>query len=112
MLKRSLKKKSNDRDKNRHFPPANKEWFNSIYAYNKNTIKLLPTTDKTLLKFLKSYFNLYSRKLERKINLVPLRIRFRKLSTNRILISRAELKHTSDKVIVTLYIYNREKNII
>ena len=102
-------KKSNIRDRKRHFPPANKEWFNSIYAYNKNTIKLLATTDKILLKFLKSYFNLYSCSLEKKINLLPLRIRFRKLSTNRILISRAELKHTSDKVIVTLYIYNRQE---
>ena len=23
----------------RFFPPATKEWFNSIYAYNKNSIK-------------------------------------------------------------------------
>jgi hypothetical protein len=22
----------------RHFPPATKEWYNSIYAYNKNSI--------------------------------------------------------------------------
>ena len=93
----------------RHYPPANKEWFNSIYVYNNNTIKLLPTLDKVTLKLVKSYFNLYSRKLEKKIKSRRMRIRGRKLSTNRILISRAELKHTSDKVVVTIYVYNRQK---
>ena len=93
----------------RHYPPANKEWFNSIYVYNNNTIKLLPTIDKVTLKLVKSYFNFYSRKLEKKIKSRRLRIRGRRLSTNRILISRAELKHTSDKVVVTIYVYNRQK---
>nr|YP_009512492.1 ribosomal protein S3 [Pseudevernia consocians]AXJ91928.1 ribosomal protein S3 [Pseudevernia consocians] len=95
--------------KARHYPPANKEWFNSIYAYNKNTIKLLPTLDKVTLKLVKSYFNFYSRKLEKKIKSRRLRVRGRRLSTNRILISRAELKHTNDKVVVTIYVYNRQK---
>ena len=65
--------------------------------------------DKVILRFLKSYFNLYSRKLENKVRFIKTRIRFRRLSTNRILISKAELKHTSYKVIITLYIYNRQK---
>ena len=95
--------------KPRHYPPANKEWFNSIYVYNNNTVKLLPTLDKVTLKLVKSYFNFYSRKLEKKIKSRRLRIRGRRLSTNRILISRAELKHTNDKVIVTIYVYNRQK---
>lgn len=95
--------------KPRHYPPANKEWFNSIYVYNNNTIKLLPNTDKVTLKLVKSYFNFYSRKLEKKIKSRRLRIRGRRLSTNRILISRAELKHTNDKVVVTIYVYNRQK---
>ena len=95
--------------KPRYYPPANKEWFNSIYVYNNNTIKLLPTTDKVTLKLVKSYFNFYSRKLEKKIKSRRLRIRGRRLSTNRILISRAELKHTNDKVVITIYVYNRQK---
>ena len=36
-------------------------------------------------------------------------MRARRLSTNRILVSRAELKHTNDKVVITLYVYNRQK---
>ena len=94
--------------KPRHYPPANKEWFNSIYAYN-NTTKLLPAADKVILKLVKSYFNFYNRKLEKKVKSRRLRMRVRRLSTNRILVSRAELKHTNDKVIVTIYIYNRQK---
>ena len=103
--------KGNDLGRNRHYPPANKEWFNSIYAYNKNTPKLLPIADKVLSKLTKSYFNLYSLILEKKIKSRRVRKWSRRLSTNRILISKAELKHTSDKVIITIYVYNRqEKN--
>ena len=95
--------------KPRHYPPANKEWFSSIYVYNNKTIKLLPTRDKVTLKLVKSYFNFYSRKLEKKIKSRRLRIIDRRLSTNRILTSRPELKHTNDKVVVTIYVYNRQK---
>ena len=92
-----------------HYPPANKEWFNSIYAYNKNTLKSLPVADKVVIKLIKSYFNFYSRKLEGKIKSPRLRTRIRRLSTNKIFVSRAEFKHTNSKVTVTLYIYNRQK---
>lgn len=101
--------KGNERAKAKHYVPADKEWFNSIYTYNKNTIKLLPVADKVTLKLLKSYFNLYSSILQRNARLPRLRRRFRRLSTNRMLVSRAELKHTSDKVIITVYVYNRQK---
>ena len=38
--------------------------------------------------------------------------RLRRLSTNRILVSRPELKHTSDKVRLTIYLYNRQKTYL
>nr|YP_005351166.1 ribosomal protein subunit 3 [Peltigera malacea]AEK48294.1 ribosomal protein subunit 3 [Peltigera malacea] len=104
--KEKIDNKSNDRGQTRHYPPANREWFNSIYAYNKNTSKLLHVADKAILILIKSYFNLYSADLEKTKKTRRTR-RFRRLSVNRILISRAELKHTSDKVIITIYIYNR-----
>lgn len=93
----------------KHYPPANKEWVNSIYAYNKNTSKLLPVADKVILNLIKGYFSLYSNSLEKKVRSPRMRKWMRRLSTTRILISKAELKHTSDKVTVTLYIYNRQK---
>ena len=93
----------------KHFLPADKEWDNSVYTYNKNYTKLLPSLDKKILKLLKSYFFMYSRKLEIKIKSRRLRMRQRRLSTNRILISKAELKHTNDTIVITIYIYNRQK---
>ena len=94
--------------KPRHYVPASQEWFSSIYVYNNKAIKLLPTLDKVTFKLVKSYFNFYSRKLEKKIKSRRLRVRGRRLSINRMLISRAELKHTNDKVVVTIYVYNRQ----
>lgn len=92
----------------KHFTPANQEWINSIYTYNKKTMKVLPATDRVILKLVKSYFNLYSHKLEKKMKSRRIR-RARRLSTNRILVSRPELKHTNEKVTITIYAYNRQR---
>jgi len=91
----------------RYFPPATQEWFNSVYAYNNNYIKNISVADKNLSRLIKSYFNLYLSKnlLYRKRILT----RFRRLATNKIFISKAELKHTSNKVVITLYVYNEER---
>nr|YP_009251082.1 Ribosomal protein S3 [Lecanora strobilina]AMZ84236.1 ribosomal protein S3 [Lecanora strobilina] len=93
----------------KYFVPAITEWYNNTYTYNNNTSKLLPIALKVTFRLIKSYFNIYSRKLENKIRSRPLRIRARRLSTNRMLISRPELKHTNDKVFITTYLYNRQK---
>ena len=92
-----------------YYASANIEWFNSVYAYNKNTTKLLTVANKNTLNILKSYFNIYSKKLEKKIKSLYIRIRLRRLSTNKILVSKAELKHTNNKLIITAYLYNRQK---
>lgn len=98
--------------KSKHFPPANKEWFNSIYAYN-NDIKTLPFLKKNLYRLIRGYFNLYSNKLKK----IMIRSRSRRFeirkarqSINKILIGSPELKLTNDKVIITIYVYNAEKN--
>lgn len=94
----------------RHFPPATKEWFNSIYSYNNNTMKNLSVADKNLGRLIKSYFNLYfSKKVLKSKHLAT---RFRRLTTKKIFISKAELKHTSNKVLITLYVYNEERRIL
>lgn len=95
--------------KSRHFIPTSKEWNNSVYTYDNNMLKILPSFNKILYKIIKSYFNFYSRKLEKKKKSRRLRIRGKRLSTNRILISKPELKHTNDRIIITVYIYNRQK---
>lgn len=94
----------------RYFPPAIQEWSNSIYTYNNNTYKNISTAHNTITNLIKSYFNFYfSKKLLSSNNLLA---RFRRLAFSKIFISRAELKHTSNKVIITLYVYNEEKRIL
>ena len=98
--------------KTKHFPPANKEWLNSIYAYNSSTIKALPSLDKSLLTLLKGHLNLYSNRLKRtvvKIKSRRVEIRNARQSIKKILVSKPELKHTNSKVTITVYIYNAEK---
>jgi len=95
----------------RHFPPATREWFNSIYTYNNNSIKNLSNADKNLSRLIKSYFNLYFNKNVFKKN-KKFSTRFKRLSLNKIFISKAELKHTNSKVIITLYVYNEESRLL
>src|SRR5258706_11137654 len=95
---------------NRHFPPAVREWYNSIYAYNKNIMNNLSIIDKLLNSFIESYFNLYFNNKTLKSD--PLSIRDKRLSFEKIFISKPDLKHTSSKVIITLHIYNEEQRYL
>lgn len=101
--------KSSFRNKCKHYPPLIKEWFSSIYAFNNNTVKVLPASDKNLSLLVNNYFNLYNTKLDRKTKTKQLRIKKIKSSTNKLLISKLNLKHTSDKINITVYTYNRRK---
>jgi hypothetical protein len=94
---------------NKHYPSAVREWNNSIYVFNKNAINLIPQATELVNKLIKSYFNLYNLKLERKIRSNRLLGRLRKLSSNKIYVSNGEFKHTNNKVIITLYLFNRQK---
>jgi ribosomal VAR1-like protein len=94
----------------RYFPPATKEWYNSIYAFNKNSIKNLTVANNNLSNIIKSYFNFYfNRKV---LSSKKLATRFRRLAMKKIFISKTEIKHTTKKVIITLYIYNEERRIL
>ena len=104
------KKKINSQEKhNKHYPSAVREWNNSIYVFNKNAINLIPQVTELATKLIKSYFNLYNLKLERKIRSSRLLGRLRKLSSNKIYVSNGEFKHTNNKVIITLYLFNRQR---
>jgi len=93
----------------KHFPPVNKEWINSIYKYNNDRIKHLIIKDKILFNIIKSYFNLYDVKEQNKVNINNVRVRFKRLSILKIFVSKAEIKHTNTKAIITIYVYNRQK---
>lgn len=103
-----LKHIYSDTGKPRHYTPAAQEWFNSIYSFNQNTIKLLPSADKNLINLLKSYFN-YNIKLNKFYLIKQLATRYKRLSAKKIFVGKGELKHTNDKVIITFYVYNTEK---
>jgi Mitochondrial ribosomal protein (VAR1) len=92
-----------------YYPSSNKEWSNSIYAFNKSYIKLLVNADKIVTNLFKSYINILTSKL--KTLFKRRRVRNNRFSANRIYISRAEMKHTNAKVIITLYTYNKQKYI-
>lgn len=62
-----------------------------------------------LIASIKNYFNLFNTKYENKISSLNKSIKLRRLSINKIFVSKVELKHTSSKINITIYIYNRQK---
>nr|YP_009424480.1 ribosomal protein subunit 3 [Graphis lineola]ASB29167.1 ribosomal protein subunit 3 [Graphis lineola] len=91
--------------------PANKEWFDSIYVFNKNNLKLLPVQTNIISSTVKSYFYMFFNELEKikskkKKHIIP-RIK----SVRKIWVSKPEIKHTNNKLTITLYVYNRQYNI-
>lgn len=96
----------------RHFPSSTSEWTNSIYTYNSNSTKNLPVLDKNLSKIIKSYLNLsLKRRYIKSIN-KRLKTRFTRLSVRRIFVAKAELKHTNDKVLITLHVYDTQSKYL
>lgn len=94
----------------KHFPSSIRYWENSIFSYNKNTLSLIPNASKLAINFIKSYFYLYNKNIEQKIRRKILYNKLRKLSSNRVYLSKGEFKHTNNKVIITLYVYNKQRN--
>lgn len=66
--------------------------------------------DVVLNDLFRSYFNM----LENKIRKTFKRRRDNKTrySANRIYVSRTELKHTNTKLLISLYVYNKQKSSI
>ena len=95
----------------KHFPVSTREWNNSIYVYNKNALNLIPVASISATKIIKSYFSLFNPDVEKELRTEKLPLRRRKSSNNRIFIGNNEFKHTNNKVIINLYLFNRqEKN--
>ena len=91
----------------KYFPSIYKEWKNSIYVFNHNNLKNLPSDDININSLIKSYFNLYFNN----------KFFFNKSKSgrsyiNKIIVSKPEIKHTSSKAIITLHAYNREKIVL
>ena len=105
----------------KHFTPAAQEWHNSVCSYNYTYYKSLPVWDRNLFSLLKSYFNLHlnpkpvkakvtkNKKKGKKVyQPKPMPIRYRRLSICRTFIGKGDVKHTSQKAILTFYVYDLE----
>lgn len=91
----------------KYFPPVSKEWKDSVYAFNKNNIKNLPIYHIKINEIILNYFNLYFKRKFIFNKFISYRKKY--LSLNKIYVSKAEIKHTNNKAILTVYVYNREK---
>lgn len=90
------------------FSSESKEWINNIYYFNSNNLKNIPVYNININKLVKGYFDLFfcqSAMGHGDINL-------KRLSLNKIFTSDVEIKHTSHKAIITLYVYNRERIVL
>lgn len=94
--------------KTKYSPAISKEWKNSVYYFNNNNMKNLPSYDINVNSLLKNYFNLFFKRTVLR-NKKRISRRSRCMSFNKIFLSSAEIKHTSSKAIVTIYTYNRER---
>ena len=102
-----FKIKTSDIGNTRYFPPVSKEWKNSIYVFNPNNLKNFPVYDININSLIKNFFNL---QFNYKFLLKKYKsYRLRSASFNKIYASKAEIKHTNNKAILTVYVYNREK---
>ena len=91
------------------YPISTREWNNSIYVFNKNTLALIPQSTISAINLIKGYLNIYNLNLEQRMRKKWFLKRFRGLSSHKPYVSNGEFKHTNDKVIITLYTYNRQK---
>ena len=108
----ALRKKVGDIGRTKYLPSFCKEWKNIVYSYNKNNLKNIPVNDVKINKIIQSYFNLYFKDHKYVGSKKFILLRRRRNFLRRIYISNAEIKHTNNKAIITLYTVNREKKIL
>lgn len=93
------------------FPSSTREWRNSIYVFNKHILNKIPTLSYLAINIIKSYFDVYNLILEKKIKRKKrISLRLKRLSSNKIFLSNGEFKHTNNKVVITIYTFNRQKS--
>lgn len=93
-----------------YYPYAVKEWFNSIYVFNKPYVKSLIIYNLRVNNLFKNYLNMFKDKI--KILFKRRRTNKIRYSANKIYVSRAEVNHTNTKLIVFFYTYNKTKSSI
>ena len=91
----------------KYLPAVSKEWKNSVYNFNSNNTINLPIYDLNINSLIKGYFSLFFNNKFLKNKYISRRNK--RKSFNRIFVSKAEIKHTNNKALITLYVYNKER---
>lgn len=87
-----------------YYANSSKEWFNNVYSYNKSYNKLLVVYDNISNNLFTSYFNIID-KIKRLLKKRPKNI----YSANKVYLSRVELKHTSTRLLMIIYAFNKHR---
>jgi hypothetical protein len=108
----ALRNKVGDIGKIKYLPSFSKEWKNTVYLYNKNNIKNIPVNNVNINKIIQSYFDLYFKDHKYVGSKKFILLKRRRNFLRKIYVSNAEIKHTNNKAIITLFTINREKKIL
>jgi hypothetical protein len=93
-------------------PVSTKEWYDSVYTFNKNKTKHLPNWDNYIIKYIKEYFNLLDVFRDKNVKFIYKSKRKRKSLGNKFWLGKTEIKHTNDNIIINLYTFNNKNNYI
>lgn len=91
-----------------YYPSSSKEWFSSVYSYNKAYIKSLITKNVILNNLLRSYFNMFEDKI--KILFKRRRANKNRYSAKKVYVSRAEIKHRNLNIEILIHTYDKLKS--
>jgi len=83
--------------------PVN-EWQNNIYAFNKKKLTTTLIKDQIVYSLLNNYFN-----LKPNVWIKENKIKRKWMNLKRIFISKPNIKHSSNKVTIMIYTFNKEK---
>lgn len=114
----TLNNKIADIRSTKYLPSFSKEWKDTIYSYNKNTIKNIPNHHLNIHKIIQSYFNLFfstKKNNENKRFIYPgkyISMKRRRNLLRKIYVSNPDIKYTNNKAIITLFTLNRERNYL
>lgn len=107
-----LKIDTNPTDNRKYLPSFTKEWRSTIYSFDKKVLSNIPTLMENVNKIIRSYLDLFFKdhKFPGMSKFVLLKRRRNFL--RKIFSSRAEIRYINSKVIITLYVLNRERNFL
>lgn len=94
-------------------PSYSKEWKDSVYLFNKYNRRNITLSVKIINKIIREYFNLFFNKnyFKNKKNIRSIK-KFKGESFYKLYISKVEIKHTNFKSMITVYVFDKDKQIL